>query len=934
MAASDAPLQEYCDKHYHQVLPIIAVKVHQEKMQQEKLKEVKACLNFEGCSGWNSKVREVSQDSESKTPNIRGNHQRGRRPGEREKEGTEEYSLGWEEREIVCSHTQKAVTRAPTRKERNMLPENVTTMELVHEGWKCSLKVKVVGADTGSEMLGNFDMFNSTLTGSTRVWFDDLSPESIDSYNDLKKAFLVNHLQQKKCIKDPVEIQQIKKIEGESTEDFMQRFKTKSRHVKRASECIIISEFMYEITNPELIKRLHDNIPKSVDEMMRVTTSFLKGEVAASNQARKKALLPWKQHEAGRKQNFNKRGDFRNQQRSERWRDKFTLFTKSPKEILALDKGKFKTPPPLTMHVEKRNSNKFCEFHEEVGHNTDECMHLKRQIEELIKAGKLSHLIKELKQGSGKDQPKVAKKGETSRKDKGMAILMVQPWQKVAKQRITQSFSTNLEISLRPEVKNQMISATTPFTGSSEEIIWPMGQILLPVKIGDGKHSTSIQAKEKKLGTRKKQSNTRGGGKTSRRQHNKRSPLSQLVVEPNNDKAFQKQIGKNLEVYVDDLMIKSRTKHEIMRDIEETFKTLREINMKLNPKKCTFRIKEGMFLGYKVNTKGIKVCPDKVEAMLSLLLPKCLKDVQKLNGKLASLNRFLSKSAEKSLPFFKTLKKCTNKSDFQWTAEAEVAFKQMKKLIAGLLTLTTPMEKEELIVYLGAAREAYRPRTPIKGKILVDIIVERLEEDSLFTTTKVEEEPPNYGHSSRTEVLAVVEEEGDTWMTPIYEYLTEETLLAKKEKARAIRRPLQENYVLREIHERLHYACRNKICGSKGHTDKVILANNACGCKNDDQGMSRFPALEINLDLLEERREKAAIREARSKAKMEKYYNSKVRNTSFRTGDLVYRNNDASHEKDNGKLSRKWEGPYEVTKALGNGGYKLKDHNGKPLSRT
>ncbi|GKC18876.1 hypothetical protein Tco_1021026, partial [Tanacetum coccineum] len=81
-------------------------------------------------------------------------------------------------------------------------------------------------------------------------------------------------------------------------------------------------------------------------------------------------------------------------------------------------------------------------------------------------------------------------------------------------------------------------------------------------------------------------------------------------------------------------------------------------------------------------------------------------------------------------------------------------------------------------------------------------------------------------------------------------------------------------------------------------------------------------------------REQAAIRKARSKAKMEKYYNSKVRNTSFRPGDLVYRNNDASHAKDSGKLSPKWEGPYEVMESLGSGAYKLKDRNGKPLSRT
>ncbi|GJZ09754.1 reverse transcriptase domain-containing protein [Tanacetum coccineum] len=95
--------------------------------------------------------------------------------------------------------------------------------------------------------------------------------------------------------------------------------------------------------------------------------------------------------------------------------------------------------------------------------------------------------------------------------------------------------------------------------------------------------------------------------------------------------------------------------------------------------------------------------------------------------------------------------------------------------------------------------------------------------------------------------------------------------------------------------------------------------------KNDE-------ALEINLDLIEEKREQAAIQKAKSKAKMEKYYNSKVQSTSFRPGDMVYHSNDASHAKDGGKLGPKWEGPYEVTESLGKGAYKLKDHKGNELS--
>ncbi|GJW61216.1 reverse transcriptase domain-containing protein [Tanacetum coccineum] len=225
---------------------------------------------------------------------------------------------------------------------------------------------------------------------------DDLSQpwESIDSYDDLKKAFIKNYLQQKKCIKDPVEIHNIKQRDGESTKEFMRRYKLECRVMKGAPECMKIFGFVHEITNPELIKRLHDKIPTS--------------------------------QEARHKQNI-KKGGFRNQQSLERKQDRFTLLTKTPKEIMALDKGKFKPPPPMTTPVEIRNTSKFCEFHGEVGHTTDECMHLKRQIEEMLKAGKLSHLIKELKQSNRKYQAKAAKKEETSRKEKLLAILMVQP---------------------------------------------------------------------------------------------------------------------------------------------------------------------------------------------------------------------------------------------------------------------------------------------------------------------------------------------------------------------------------------------------------------------------------------------------------------------------------------------------------------------------
>ncbi|GJT31912.1 reverse transcriptase domain-containing protein [Tanacetum coccineum] len=185
-------------------------------------------------------------------------------------------------------------------------------------------------------------MFNSTLIGSARVWFDKLPPESIDNYEMLRKAFLGNYSQQNKYIKDPVEIHYINQREGESMEAFMERFKAESMHVSGAPECMRKSGFMH---------------------------AFLRGEVAAANQSKKKAPPAWKHHETGHRPNFDKRLDFKSQHKSSRWQDRFTPLTMTPKEILAMDTVKFKALPPMIGPAENRNKNKLCEFHGDKGYS-------------------------------------------------------------------------------------------------------------------------------------------------------------------------------------------------------------------------------------------------------------------------------------------------------------------------------------------------------------------------------------------------------------------------------------------------------------------------------------------------------------------------------------------------------------------------------------
>ncbi|GJW10702.1 reverse transcriptase domain-containing protein [Tanacetum coccineum] len=347
-------------------------------------------------------------------------------------------------------------------------------------------------------------MFNSTLIGAARVWFDELPPESIDGYKDLKAAFLAYFMQQKKYVKDPVKIHNIKQRDGETIEEFMERFKVETIRMKGAPECMRISGFMHGVNNPELTKRLNEHLPKTMEEMMIATTAFIRGEAAATG--KKKGHTSWRAHEQSKRHASERRSDFRGQPKEGRGSSMFTLLTRTPKEILATEAGKFKPPPPMVTPVEKKSNNKFCDFHNDKGHSTDECMQLKKQIEELVRAGKLSHLIKEIKQG--RDQPKAGKK-EVPTKDneitfpslttssgiEGLLVIEAEiDGHMIHRMYVDGGSSTEVLYEhcfnrLRQEIKSQMVLATTSLTGFSGKTIWPLGQLRLLVTIGDADHS-------------------------------------------------------------------------------------------------------------------------------------------------------------------------------------------------------------------------------------------------------------------------------------------------------------------------------------------------------------------------------------------------------------------------------------------------------------
>nr|AAT93943.1 putative polyprotein [Oryza sativa Japonica Group] len=159
------------------------------------------------------------------------------------------------------------------------------------------------------------------------------------------------------------------------------------------------------------------------------------------------------------------------------------------------------------------------------------------------------------------------------------------------------------------------------------------------------------------------------------------------------------QIGRNVEAYVDDLVVKTRNQETLLSDLAETFESLRFARIKLHPDKCVFGVPAGKLLGFLVSARGIEANPEKIRAIERMRPPSKLRDVQCVTGCMAALSRFISRLGEKALPLFKLLKRS---GPFTWTEEAERALTQLKAYISSPPVLVAPEPNEPLLLYLAA----------------------------------------------------------------------------------------------------------------------------------------------------------------------------------------------------------------------------------------
>nr|GEW73098.1 reverse transcriptase domain-containing protein [Tanacetum cinerariifolium] len=884
-------------------------------------------------------------------------------------------------------------------------------------------------------------------------------------------------------------------------------FQAASKIERGAPECMKISGIMHEITNPDLIKKLNDNIPKSVDEMMSVTTAFLRGEVVAANQSKKKASPAWKHHESDHRPNFDKRLDFKNQHKSSRRQDRFTPLTKTPKEILAMD------TPWQRITRQKTTQSFFAD--QEISFSTlgdDNGQETPIVIEAEVKG----HLIHRM----------YVDGGSASEEHSASALM-------------------NFMIVKFPSPYNGIIGR--PSLRKIQSVPSAAhGMLKFPVEGGISTiRITTIKAAECRMVTEAE--NMTGVSRSiAKHRLNVREgcpPIRQKRrgQAPDRNKAIQKEVSKPVEAKImrevhyhdwisNPVMVK---KHDgswrmcvdftdlnkscpkdcyplpkIDWNVEslcgypfkcflDAYKGYHQIQMENgDEEKTDFHTNQGVFCYtempfdlknagatyQRLVDKAFEKQIDrnlKVEAVMKLQSPPTLKEAQSLNGKLASLNSHALQALE-------------------------IKYTSVEKVVLALV---------------HATRRLMRPRTSIRGQVLADFIAEKPDEGGPPTEVQIEETVPEpwvlfMNGSSCSEGsgagLILTNPEGKEFTYAIrfeldaskneaeYEALVAGLRLAEhmgvknlitKVDSRLVANQIKGLYEAKE--QSMTQNTQKKVNRRKGNPSnsgrrRVLLddtvgripyggypaSKNKKGTRDQDQGEAihhdqlslihevipgtmvtirlpreiisdngkqfreipfkdwceklnikqrfasfkhpqtndqverancslvegikarlgednrnwveevphvlwahrtmiktstgdtsfsltygieavipveiRMPSIRcvevnqaendegllLNLDILEERREKAAVREERSKAKMEKYYNAKVHSSSFRPGDFVYRSNEASHAKKSEKLGPKWEGPYEVVEALRKGAYKLRNRSKDVLPRT
>jgi hypothetical protein len=258
-------------------------------------------------------------------------------------------------------------------------------------------------------------MFEQTLVGPARLWFNSLPPGSIDSFDELQDSFEAHFMHQKRYERDPVEIHNIRQGDNEPILDFLRRFNRETMEIKGVTEGMRVSGYMHAIRNKQLIEQLNRVVPRTMKEAEERSRDFVRGKEAAAlvddyRRRDTRVTLPRQRepHNQGWSGPVKGRSEWYGEERRskprvpydvprEEVKRVFTALIKTPCEILATEDVAKKFSPPTPGKNLTGPTDRYCEYHQGTGHNTNDCFQLKRKIEAAVQSGELAHLVRNIR---------------------------------------------------------------------------------------------------------------------------------------------------------------------------------------------------------------------------------------------------------------------------------------------------------------------------------------------------------------------------------------------------------------------------------------------------------------------------------------------------------------------------------------------------------
>nr|GEV98701.1 reverse transcriptase domain-containing protein [Tanacetum cinerariifolium] len=341
-------------------------------------------------------------------------------------------------------------------------------------------------------------------------------------------------------------------------------------------------------------------------------------------------------------------------------KDAFTPLTKTPKEILSMESISFPELSPLIETPKKQSLNKFCDYHGDRGHNINDCYQLRKQIEEVVASGKLAHLVKDIHRNNRWN-------GNPGRN--GVKVINMIRQEGNHKRSFEERRSGRYSLD---RIKKNHYS-TIRYGASTKDI--PLAKLVV--------YKRRPMASEGRLALKEKVFHWLKEGLIRKDMYpllEEGEELASLMGYPMMEKVVADQRGRNVETYLEEIVIKSKSEMDLVQDVKEILRKLKRVNIKIDPTMSSFGVKEGRFLSHMVTEEGIRADLGKIHAIILSPTLKSPNQIQSLILQLTAISKFIPKLIELKHPIREAQTRMETAKEYGWTNETKEYQKETKQV--------------------------------------------------------------------------------------------------------------------------------------------------------------------------------------------------------------------------------------------------------------